>query len=62
MKVKSNKKSITVSEIYGEDQMEIVDEGVEVSGVNVTYSDCSTKAKITGINEQLSAFVKFWNS
>ena len=62
MKAKSNKKSITISEIYNESQKETVDEGVEVSGAKVTYSEMGTKGKITGTNTQLNAFVKFWNS
>jgi hypothetical protein len=59
MKTRVTKNSITFTGIANESQMEMVNEAVEQTLCNVVWSECSTKAVITG---NLPKFIDYWNN
>ncbi len=62
MKAKVNKKSITVTGIWNESNMEDLFNYIKKSEVSHKYTDIgSTKMKITGTPDQLNKFIKCWN-
>ncbi len=62
MKIRANKKSFTVSEIYNEAQMEIVNDIAEIAECNTKWKDCNTKCIISGDEDEMHVFVDTWNS
>ena len=64
MKISKNKAKdgLVIKNISNESMLEMIEDYIRESGCQSKFSNCLTKANISGSCEQLNKFIALWNN